>query len=124
MKHHPVFHVSLLAEWREGGNYRPPPWHVLAVDGLAEVERILAHRDSTRGSRPVKDYLIAWAGAPETDATWVPEARVSHGLVAAYWQARVPPSSGSAGYPPLAHSLRRSRRRMGLVADGGGLGTT
>jgi hypothetical protein len=117
MKHHPVFHVSLLADWREGGNYRPPPWHMLAADGSAEVESILSHRTGTRGSQPVNDYLIAWAGAPKEDATWVPESRVPHRLIADYWQTQLPLAvSDTAMDSPMLRSLRRSRRHLGLAA--------
>ena len=56
MKCHPVFHVSLLAPWREGAPFKPPPWRLLAPDASAEVERLLDHR--TRAGSTVREYLV------------------------------------------------------------------
>jgi hypothetical protein len=122
MKHFPVFHVSLLAPWHETGPIRPPPWHLLGEDGSAMAERILNHRDSTRGSKTVKEYLVQWSGAAEADASWVPELRVPHSLSSAYWLSKAPsPNSYEAMDPPLARSLRRSRRQRGMPPAGAAL---
>ena len=117
LKVHPVFHVNLLHAWKEGGSYQPPPWQHLAptTDGLAEIERCLAHRDSRRGTQVYKDYLVQWANGSKEDARWVPYARVPHDLITEYWQSRVPTQHrGSVLESPLAASLRRSRRQLGL----------
>ena len=83
---HPVFHVNLLHAWKEGGSYQPPPWQHLAptTDGLAEIERCLAHRDSRRGTQVYKDYLVQWANGSKEDARWVPYTRVPHDLITEY----------------------------------------
>lgn len=113
---HPVFHVSLLHEYRASGPVQPPPWQLLAEDGQAEVERILCHRDCTRGTTVVKEYLVLWTGRPEENATWVPETRISHDLISEYWSKYVPNRS-PALEPPCASSLRRSRRLLGLDTE-------
>ena len=121
MRIHPVFHVSLLREYKEGGSYQPPPWALIESDGSTEVERILAHRDSVRATSTVREYLVLWAGASSDDATWIPATRVPPSLLHEYWLKRIPTTnsiSGSAsGRPPLPAALRRSRRLSGLDTD-------
>jgi hypothetical protein len=114
---HPVFHVSLLEPYREGGTYKPPPWEHIASDGTREAEKILQHRASTRGPKSHCDYLVHWAHSTEEEASWVPESRLSPAFVNEYWYSRAPSSDGSALGPPTANSLRRSRRLLGLEAN-------
>ncbi len=60
---HPVFHVSLLREWKGTLPQLPPP---VLVDGEPEweVERIVGHRDTRRGIR----YTVRFQGyGPEED---------------------------------------------------------
>ena len=120
MRVHPVFHVSLLREFQEGGSYKPPPWSLIESDGTTEVERILAHRDSVRKTSTVREYLVLWAGASADDASWIPGTRVPPSLLHEYWRDRAPSptdTSGSAQGPPLPAALRRSRRLLGLDTD-------
>jgi hypothetical protein len=68
LKIHPVFHVSLIQQYRSDGRVQPPPPPLELEDGLEyEVERILSHRDQkvrTKGKRTVirTDYLVSWVG--------------------------------------------------------------
>ena len=117
MKCHPVFHVSLLAPWREGAPFKPPPWRLLAPDAAAEVERLLDHR--TRAGSSVRDDLMQWAGAHADDATRIPESRVPPSLLSEYWHEKDPGTTpqGSGLEHPLSTALRRSSRHLGLPAD-------
>ena len=115
LKCHPVFHVSLLRKWRASGNYQPPPWELIQEDGGSVVERILAHREVTRLTRTVREYLIQWSGAPAENATWILESRVPPSMVHEYWLSKDPSTNDGPGVePPLPVALRRSRRILGL----------
>ena len=72
MKAHPVFHVSLLRKYKDGGRQVAPPPAVL-LDGEIEyeVEQILAHVDKSTGRR---EYLVKWKGYGPEENTWVKES--------------------------------------------------
>ena len=79
------------------------------------VERILAHREVTRLTRTVREYLIQWSGAPAENATWILESRVPPSMVHEYWLSKDPSTNDGPGVePPLPVALRRSRRILGL----------
>ncbi len=72
---HAVFHISLLKKYE--GDVAPAPREpIFAVgdDEEFEVERILNHRSSRRGTQ----YLIQWKGYPLFEATWEPEANLGN----------------------------------------------
>jgi hypothetical protein len=82
LKIHPVFHVSLLKPYQQGGRVQPPPVPELLEGELEyEVESILAHRDvqvrrkRNRARTPVlqRQYLIKWKGYNASNNTWEPE---------------------------------------------------
>jgi hypothetical protein len=72
---HPVFHVSLLTPYVDGGRTQPPPAPViLANDDLEfEVEAVLGHRYVGRSNK--LQYLIKFQGYGHEHNEWLP---VSH----------------------------------------------
>ena len=76
-KIHPVFHVSLLKDYRSSRLHpvqQRLPVLVPAEDAEPEffdVERILRWRWSP-GQRRKKEYLVLWSGHPIDEATWEP----------------------------------------------------
>jgi hypothetical protein len=87
LKIHPVFHVSLLKAYQQGGRVQPPPVPELIEDELEyEVESVLAHRDvrvrrkRNRARTPVlqRQYLIKWKGYDESNNTWEPDRNCSN----------------------------------------------
>ena len=85
-KIHPVFHVSLLKDWKSAAVHED-----LAVsqnDDLEieepywEVERILRWRKIKRKNKIIKEYLVLWKGFPIDEASWIlPEQFVQPGLL-------------------------------------------
>ena len=72
-KIHPVFHATLLRQYKEtdvyGANF---PWllpDVIEGEETYEVERILKHRKHGQGYQ----YYVAWKGYPILEASWEPE---------------------------------------------------
>ena len=67
---HPVFHVSLLEPYVDGGRLQPPPPPPVVVgsDVEYEVEKIL---DSRRRYRKLQ-YLVRWLGYGMDSDTWEP----------------------------------------------------
>jgi hypothetical protein len=89
---HPVFHVSLLKEWKATGTRQPPP-PVVVADGEVEydVERILDDRQVKKGGKVIaRQFLVRWSGyGPEHD-TWEPEENLSNcqETLEGYWAAK------------------------------------
>ena len=90
-KIHPVFHVSLLKDYRSSRLHpvqQRLPVLVPAEDAEPEffdVERILRWRWSP-GQRRKKEYLVLWSGHPIDEATWEPTSHfaspgILHGLL-------------------------------------------
>jgi len=76
--YHPVFHVSRLRAFRDGGETFPdrvqrptPPPPVLLSNGEQawEIERIVNHRKRGTGNQ----YLVKWKSYPDYENTWEPE---------------------------------------------------
>ena len=76
--YHPVFHVSRLRAFRDGGETFPdrvqrptPPPPVLLGNGEQawEIERIVNHRKRGTGNQ----YLVKWKSYPDYENTWEPE---------------------------------------------------
>ena len=72
---HPVFHVSLLKQWRESA-LQPVPGEVELEDAdrpeYFEVETILRWRWSSKTRRRHCEFLVLWQGYPAEDAEWIP----------------------------------------------------
>jgi hypothetical protein len=72
-KLHPVFHVDLLASYREtefhGANYDKPPPDLIDGEEEYEVERIVASRRFGRGHK--LQYLVKWKGYSDAENQWV-----------------------------------------------------
>ena len=72
---HPVFHVSLLKDYRSSSLHPVPdrlPTLVPAEDAeptVFEVEKLLRWRWSP-GQWRKKEYLVLWSGHPIDEATW------------------------------------------------------
>ena len=72
---HPVFHVSLLKDWKSASVQED-----LAVshedapeidEPYWEIEKILRWRKVRKGNKIQKEYLVLWKGFPVDDASWV-----------------------------------------------------
>ena len=74
-KIHPVFHVSLLRDWKSATIQEDLT--VSQNDALEieepywEVERILRWRKIKRKNRIIKEYLVLWKGFPIDEASWI-----------------------------------------------------
>lgn len=77
---HPVFHVSLLKEYKSSGSYQPPQQplpYQLDGDIVYNVERILDHRFVKRGrGAPKLQYLVKWEGYGAEHDSWEPEVNL------------------------------------------------
>ena len=78
-KIHPVFHVSLLKDWKsatvqedlavsqnDAPEIEEPFW---------EIEKILRWRKIKRKNKIEKEYLVLWKGFPIDDASWITAAQ-------------------------------------------------
>ena len=143
---HPVFHIDLLTPYREtithGANYLCPPPDLVDNEEY-EVEKILDSR--LFGRRKRLQYLVKWAGYPDSDNMWVdkddvfaedkvpefrdsnPDARMH---IRRLWKDGIPqftlspsPSSSSSSYfEPHIHSMSHGstpvrRSTPGVAAD-------
>ena len=77
---HPVFHVSLLKQWRPSTVQQVPgeveledPDHPQYFD----VEKILRWRWSTKTRRRQREFLVLWQGYPVEEAEWIPASYFS-----------------------------------------------
>ena len=89
LKWHPVFHVSLLRKYADGGRVQPPPPPDLVEGELEyEVERILDHVErKSRGRTTKYDYLVKWKGYGPEHNTWEPQQNMQRcaELIVDYW---------------------------------------
>jgi hypothetical protein len=99
LKIHPVFHVSLLRQYRDPTSIpnreapQPPPPAITINDHPEfEVEKILDHRTHRRQ----KQYLVKWVGYPDHDASWEPVSNLANAsrLVSEYEALRTMPGEG------------------------------
>ena len=106
-----MFHVSLLRPYTGTAPVQPDPGLFADAEDQPRPERILGHRDRTRGTKVVKQYLVSWSGCGPDHITWEPEPYLPSDLVREYWrdlaakQATFPQDRTPAGAP-----LRRSTR--------------
>ena len=74
-KIHPVFHVSLLRDWKSATVHEDCA--VSQHDALEieepywEVEHILRWRKVKRKNKIIKEYLVLWKGFPIDEASWI-----------------------------------------------------
>jgi hypothetical protein len=83
---HPVFHVSLLREYREGPGTRKPPPEPTIIDGETyyQVDKVLSMREKAsgrKGRKKQREFLVKWAGYDDTHNSWEPEANLTPDLV-------------------------------------------
>ena len=77
---HPVFHVSLLKQWKPSTMQSVPGEVELEDPDLPqyfEVERILRWRWSSKTGRRHREFLVLWQGYPMEDAEWIPASYFS-----------------------------------------------
>ena len=71
---HPVFHVSLLKQWRPS-TMQQVPGEVELEDAdrpeYFEVEKILRWRWSGKTRRRQREFLVLWQGYPAEDVEWI-----------------------------------------------------
>ena len=81
-KIHPVFHISLLKDWKTADLQEDQPAPTDDVPDVEEpyydIERILRWRKVKRGRKFLKEYLILWKGFPVEEASWVQADQFSH----------------------------------------------
>ena len=77
---HPVFHVSLLKQWRPSTMQHVPGEVELEEPDQPQyfdVERILRWRWSTKTQRRHREFLVLWQGYSMEDAEWIPASYFS-----------------------------------------------
>ena len=78
---HPVFHVSLLKQWRPS-TVQQVPGEVELEDAdtpqYFDVEKILRWRWSLKTRRRQREFLVLWQGYPMEDAEWIPASYFSN----------------------------------------------
>ena len=76
MQMHPVFHVSLLTEYKEGGRYQPPPPEIVFDDSIwFPIDKILDERRVGRAKK--KQYLCKFTGYGSEWNQWCDEKDVT-----------------------------------------------
>ena len=83
---HPVFHVSLLRNWKAINVQEDQPVSQEDAPEVEEpyweIERILRWRKIKRNKKIIKEYLVLWKGFPVEEATWImPEQFIQPGLL-------------------------------------------
>ena len=77
---HPVFHMSLLKQWKPSTMQSVPGEVELEdpdIPQYFEVERILRWRWSSKTRRRYREFLVLWQGYPMEDAEWIPASYFS-----------------------------------------------
>ena len=74
-KIHPVFHVSLLRDWKAADVQEDQPASQEDAPDVEEpyweIEKILLWRKIKRNKKIIKEYLVLWRGFPVEEATWI-----------------------------------------------------
>ena len=74
-KIHPVFHLSLLKDWRTTDLKEDHPVTQNDVPEVEEpyyeIESILRWRTRKRNKKIIKEYLVLWKGFPMEESTWI-----------------------------------------------------
>ena len=79
----PVFNISDLTEYHEGGAEEVPTMEQCGIPApTSEKEEIEAILDSHMGrstrNRYYEEYLVKWKGRPMEDSSWISQAEVGH----------------------------------------------
>ena len=80
-KIHPVFHVSLLKDWRTTSlqEDQPIPSDAPEVEEpYYEIEKILRWRKVKRNKKIIKEYLVLWKNFPVEEASWIQSNQFNH----------------------------------------------
>ena len=81
-KIYPVFHVSLLKDWRTADLHDDQSIPADEAPGVEEpyyeIERILPWRKVKRNKKILKEYLVLWKGYPIEEASWVQAGQFRH----------------------------------------------
>ena len=85
-KIHPVFHVSLLRDWKAADVQEDRPVPQDDPPEIAkpywEIQKILRWQKVKRNKKVIKEYLVLWKGFPVEEATWIlPEQLVRQQLL-------------------------------------------
>jgi hypothetical protein len=86
---HPVFHASLLHQYKEDGRRQPPPPPVrFADEDWFELDAILGERTVRKGRRKITQYLCAFKGYGPEAHEWCDEDGVTELAVQAWRKSR------------------------------------
>ena len=80
-KIHPVFHVSLLKDWRTARLQEDqliPSDAPEVEEPYYEIEKILRWRKVKRNKKIIKEYLVLWKNFPVEEASWIQSNQFSH----------------------------------------------
>ena len=81
-KIHPVFHVSLLREWKAADVQEDQPVSQEDAPDIEEpyweIEKILRWRKIKRNKKIIKEYLVLWKNFPVEEASWIQANQLSH----------------------------------------------
>ena len=82
MEIHPVFHVSLLRDWKAADVQEDQP--ISREDALDieepywEIEKILRWQKIRRNKKIIKGYLVLWKNFPVEEDSWIQANQLSH----------------------------------------------
>ena len=72
---HPVFHVSLLRDWKAADAQEDQPVSQEDASEVEEpyweIEKILRWRKVKKNKKRIKEYVILWKGFPVEEASWI-----------------------------------------------------
>ena len=81
-KIHPVFHVSLLRDWKAADVQEDQPVSREDAPDIEEpyweIEKILRWRKIKRNKKIIKEYLVLWKNFPVEEASWIQANQLSH----------------------------------------------
>lgn len=88
---HNVFHISLIKLYngsRDAEHVIPTP--AAFIDGAPQfaIDKVIGHREVTRGEKTILEYLVQWEGCDATRATYEPELSVPDIAIDMYWMDR------------------------------------
>jgi len=110
---HPVFHVSLLQKYQDGGRQSSPPPAVL-LDGEEEckIQQVLAHRERSRGKKHKHqlEFFVLWKGMRPEHSELLSESELMNAseVVQDYLDTLRPQDRPAARVGRPAQSGRRS----------------
>ena len=79
---HPVFHVSLLRDWKAADVHEDQPVSQNDAPEIEEpyweIEKILRWRKIKKNKKIIKEYLVLWKNFPVEAASWIQSNQFSH----------------------------------------------